>query len=139
MSDPLRAFLIFDRSHDLDLRNELMRQAKRDELPFAIVAESEDESREDARVRTRVREADEVIVLCGQHTGDSLAVSAEFRIALEEEKPYLLIWGRRGIVCSKPSGAKSGDGMYMWSLPVLEQRNQEIQRRLRPRPVANSA
>jgi hypothetical protein len=76
------------------------------------------------------------VVICGQRTAESQAVGAEFQIALEEEKPYLLIWGRRNIACTKPPGAKPSDGMYKWTLEILESRNREIERRLRARPAA---
>jgi hypothetical protein len=139
MDDQLRAFLIFDRNCDGDLRNEMMEQAGREELPFSIVGESMDDRldpRRDERLRTQIREADQVVVICGQHTAASAAVGAEFQIALEEDKPYLLIWGRRNTACTKPAGAKPGDGMYKWALDILELRNHDIERRLRARPAA---
>jgi hypothetical protein len=38
-------------------------------------------------VRRRIR-ADEVIVICGEHTDDSVRMSSELRVAQEERKPY---------------------------------------------------
>jgi len=43
-----------------------------------------------ARARRRIREADQVIVICGRHTETSTCVSAELLIAQEERIPYLL-------------------------------------------------
>jgi hypothetical protein len=47
-------------------------------------------------------------------------MSAEIRIAQEEKTPYFLLWGRRGAACTKPLGAKSAEGMYMWTRENLE-------------------
>ena len=70
-------------------------------------------------VRRRVRLVDEVIVLCGEHTADSDRVTAEVRIALEEAKPCLLLWGRRERMCSMPIGVKRTAVMYSWTLASL--------------------
>jgi hypothetical protein len=71
-------------------------------------------------VRRRIREADQVIVICGEHTGASMGVSAELRIAQQERAPYFLLWGRREIMCTKPIGAKSAEGMYSWTRQILQ-------------------
>jgi hypothetical protein len=47
-------------------------------------------------------------------------VSAELRIAQEERTPYFLLWGRREIMCTKPIGAKSAEGMYSWTRQILQ-------------------
>ena len=47
-------------------------------------------------------------------------VFAELRIAQEEQKPYFLLWGRREIMCTKPTGAKSSEGMYSWTSQILQ-------------------
>ena len=47
-------------------------------------------------------------------------MSTEIRIAQQEKTPYFLLWGRREIMCTKPMGAKSAEGMYMWSPQVLQ-------------------
>jgi hypothetical protein len=72
------------------------------------------------RVRRRIREADQVIVICGEHTEASTRVSAELRIAQEERTPYFLLWGRREIMCTKPIGAKPAEGMYSWTRQILQ-------------------
>jgi hypothetical protein len=72
------------------------------------------------KVRRRIREADEVIVICGEHTEASTSVSAELRIAQEEQKPYFLLWGRRESMCTKPVGAKRDEGMYSWTWEILQ-------------------
>ena len=70
-------------------------------------------------MRRQIGKADGVIVICGEHTEDSAQVSAEIRIAQEEHKPYFLLWGRREVMCTKPAGAKPGDGMYSWTSTIL--------------------
>jgi hypothetical protein len=46
-------------------------------------------------------------------------VSAELRIAQEEQKPYFLLWGRREHMCTRPVGAKPKDSMYSWTREIL--------------------
>jgi len=50
------------------------------------------------RVRFRIGEADQVIVLCGEHTETSTRVSTEIELAQQERTPYLLLWGRRDLI-----------------------------------------
>ena len=57
---------------------------------------------------------------CGEHTEASPRIHTEFQIALDEDKPYFLLWGRREIMCTKPMGAKPADGMFSWSGPFLD-------------------
>jgi hypothetical protein len=71
-------------------------------------------------VRRRIREADEVIVICGEHTEESMGVSAEVRIAQEERTPYFLLWGRRESMCTKPRSAKRDEGIYRWTSEILQ-------------------
>ena len=60
-----------------------------------------------------------MIVLCSEHTESSVTMSAELRMAQEAKIPYLLLWGRRDCMCTKPGGAKPSDGIYKWTLPML--------------------
>jgi hypothetical protein len=60
-------------------------------------------------------------------------VSAELAIAQAEEKPYVLLWGRRESMCKKPKGARADDGIYSWAPGVLEQQVTEGMRRARER------
>ena len=61
-----------------------------------------------------------MIIICGQHTDASQAMSVEIRIAQEEHTPYFLLWGRRAEMCTKPVGAKSAEGMYNWTWEILQ-------------------
>ena len=49
-----------------------------------------------------------------------MRVSAELRIAQEEQKPYFLLWGRRESMCTKPVGSKRDEGMYSWTREILQ-------------------
>ena len=94
----VRIFTSFDVDHDGDLFDRILVQSRSGVSGFEISARSEPGEAALAwqeRARRRIRDADEVIVICGQHTGDSPRVSAELRIAQEEKKPYFLLWGRR--------------------------------------------
>ena len=75
----------------------------------------------DEKVRRQISDVDEVIVICGEHTESSMGVASELRIAQEEQKPYLLLWGRRGLMCTKPVGAKPAEGMYAWTVQTLQE------------------
>ena len=88
--------------------------------------------------RNRIRAADEVVLICGEHTSDSPRMAAELRIALEESKPYLLLWGRREMMCTKPIGAKSTDAMYSWTRDVLESQMSATLRNSKPPEVPES-
>jgi hypothetical protein len=115
-------YMSYDLDHDRDLHDRLVQQAKRP-APFAIASRSEAGEMTDEwaeRVRGRISEADEVVVICGEHTDESPRVSAELRMAQEQKKPYLLLWGRRDSMCKKPKGARSEDGMYLWTPSMLE-------------------
>ena len=116
-----RVYISFDIDHDRELYERLLAQAR--ESGFCVSGESQFDSSHDRwteRARHRIREADEVIVICGEHSEASLGMSAEIRIAQEEKTPYFLLWGRRGAMCTKPIGAKSAEGMYNWTREILE-------------------
>ena len=72
-----------------------------------------------AGVRRRMRDADEVVVICGEHTSTSERMNTELRIAREEEKPCLLLWGRRERMCSMPVGVTRTACMYSWRFDTL--------------------
>jgi hypothetical protein len=116
-----RVYVSFDIDHDRELYERLLAQARGS--GFCVSGESEFLSsyeRWSERARRRIREADEVIVICGEHSEASQGMSAEIRIAQEEKTPYFLLWGRRGAPCTKPIGAKSAEGMYNWTREILE-------------------
>ena len=123
MSQP-QIFISYDLDHDQDLCDLLIEQSGRAGLGFDVSGRSDRRRLRDgehAGLRREIRKADQVIVICGEHTGESAAVFAELRIAQEEHKPYFLIWGRREAMCTKPEGAKALDGIYGWTVPNLRE------------------
>jgi hypothetical protein len=119
----IRVFVSYDREHDRDLHDLLAEQASRSSSGFEISARSMPRSPtdlEDERLRRAIREADQMIVICGEHTDASGRVGAELRIAQEEERPYFLLWGRRQPMCTKPSTARPADSMYSWTWEILQ-------------------
>ncbi len=86
-------FISFDYDHDATLKEFLVGQAKNDDSPFFI----EDWSIKDAsadrkdKARTRIKRADQVIVICGKHTDTATGVNADFKIARAETTPFFLL------------------------------------------------
>jgi hypothetical protein len=73
-----------------------------------------------AKVRTKIRSVDLVIVLCGEYTHTATGVNAELAIAREENKPYFLLWGYSDKACTKPTSATAQDKMYKWTWDNLK-------------------
>ena len=118
----VRIFMSFDLAHDQDLKKRLLAESLKPGSGFEISACSEGAELDDSwkeRVRRRIGDADELIVICGEHTQDSIQVAAEIGIAQEELKPYFLLWGRREVMCTKPIGARSGEAMYSWTPSIV--------------------
>ena len=111
-------FISFDFDHDNDLRNALVGQAKYPNSPFEIVdASVRKHLRGDweKQVRNRIRRADLVIGICGEHTQEAEGVAAEVRMAQEEGKSYFLLKGRKGKTCTKPTTALNSDEIHEWT------------------------
>jgi hypothetical protein len=135
----VRIFMSFDPENDRDLHDLLLEQSFRQCSGFEISARTEAATmtdRWDERVRRQISQADEVIVICGEHTGSSVRVSAELRIAQEERKPYFLLWGRRERMCTRPVGSKRDDSMYSWTWEILQDQIITTLRNAQPREVA---
>jgi hypothetical protein len=116
-------FISFDFEHDGELYDRLVLQSEGPGSGFAVSGGSErftDSEAWNARARRRIGLADQLIVICGEHTEVAMGVFSELRIAQAEEKDYLLLWGRRESACTKPAGAKNTDGMYSWTWPILQ-------------------
>lgn len=116
-------FVSFDLDHDADLYQLLLEQSANASFGFEVSGRSEASTLKDPEgvgLRRRIREADLVIVICGEHTDASVGVFAELRIAQEERKPYFLLWGRRDGMCTKPAGAHSSEGMFSWTSHILQ-------------------
>ncbi|HXK23259.1 MAG TPA: hypothetical protein VMS55_11350 [Myxococcota bacterium] len=121
-SDRIRVFVSYDRDTDADLFDLLAEKASKPSCRFEITARSSGRSAEsDGALRRAIREADQVIVICGEHAEDSLTMATELRVAQDEERPYVLLWGRRERMCTKPLTARSADAIYSWTWEILEQ------------------
>jgi len=134
----VRIFMSFDMDHDRDLYERLLEQSRNGGSGFEISSRSESPPKGDVwdeRARSHIRRADEMIVICGEHTADSPRVSAELRIAQEEQKPYFLLWGRRERMCTRPVGAKPRDSMYSWTREILHDQITLTLRNAQPRAV----
>ena len=117
----VQVFVSFDIERDGDLFEELRAHAS--SSGFEVSSCSKRHSATDVwneRARRQIRDADQVIFICSEHTDASASMSTEIRIAQQERTPYFLLWGRREIMCTKPVGAKTAEGMYSWTPQVLQ-------------------
>jgi hypothetical protein len=123
MANP-RAFIAFDYDHDEFLRTALVGQSKHPDTDFDIadwsVKEPFAERDWEKKVRTRIRQTNLVIVICGEHTHTATGVATELKIAREEKVPYFLLWGYSGKTCYKPTTALDTDKIYKWEWEILK-------------------
>lgn len=123
-SAKVRIFVSYDREHDEDLLARLLEEASEATSAFEILGHSAIRSPTDhwdERLRHSIQDADQVVVICGEHTELSVRMAAELRMAQEEDRPYVLLWGRREPMCKKPSTATSADSMYSWTPEILRE------------------
>ena len=137
----IRIFVSFDGEHDADLRDLLSAQSMNPGSVFELSALSKGGAMSEAWIassRHQIRAAEEVVMICGEHTNVSARMAAELRIVQEEGKPYLLLWGRREFTCTKPTGAKPTDAMYSWTPAILANQMSAILRASKPLEVPES-
>jgi len=118
-----KVFTSFDFDHDEDLRNLLVGQSRNPDSPFELSDWSVKEPMTGdwkAKVRTRIKKCELMIVICGQYTSSATGVSTELEIAQEELLPYFLLWGRSDKHCAKPKSAKESDKIYKWTWDNLK-------------------
>jgi hypothetical protein len=135
-------FVSFDIENDVDLYELLLAQSKYAGSGFTVLGSSGRSPNTDVwseTARRRIREADQVIIICGEHTEASTRVSAELSMAQEERTPYFLLWGRREIMCTKPIGAKPAEGIYSWTSQVLQSQMTLTVRSARADAIAEAA
>ncbi len=115
-------FISFDYDHDANLKDLLVGQAKNDDSPFSISDWSIKEESADwkEKARTRIKRADQVIVVCGKHMDTATGVNAEIKIARKEKTPYFLLAGYSDGGNKKPSAALDTDKMYKWTWDNLK-------------------
>ena len=126
----IRVFVSYDRDSDGDLFELLDVKASKQSCSFEITAHSSGLSttQAEATLRRAIREADQLIVLCGERTESSVTMAMELRVAQDEERPYVLLWGRRERMCTKPLTAKSADAIYSWTWEILERQLRTVLR-----------
>ena len=137
----MKVFVSFDERYDRDLYERFIEQSHRPGSSFDVVRDESTAMRAKGwsdHPRGHIRSADEVVFLCGEHTSESLRMSVELDITREEEKPYILVWGRRDQMCTKPEGALPGDGMYSWTHDILESQMAATLRAAAPRVIPES-
>lgn len=118
-----RVFISFDFDHDEDIRNLLVGQSKNNDSPFEIADWSLKEPLSGdwkEKIKTRIRNCHQVIILCGEHMDSATGVNQELEITQNENKPYFLLWGRKDKTCKKPKSAKSTDSIYNWTWDNLK-------------------
>jgi hypothetical protein len=131
-----RLFVCFDSEQDDDLRLLFARQCVAPASMLFVADWSRGESPHagwEQRLRDRMEQVDAVVVLCGEATHSASNVNREFGIAQEQNKPYVLLWGRRTGTCTRPATALVADHFYSWSWSVLtEQLHHAIRLKLDP-------
>lgn len=118
-----RIFISFDYDNDEDIKIMLAGQAKLSDSPFDFTDASVKEPLSGdwkEKVKGRIRNCDQVIILCGTTTNTATGVSTELKIAQEIGKPYFLLWGRTSKTCVKPVAALSTDKIYNWTWDNLK-------------------
>jgi hypothetical protein len=113
-----RIFISFDYDHDVDIKTMLAGQAKLPDSPFDFTDASLKEALTGDwkdKVKRRLRNCDQMIVLCGSSTHAATGVSVELNLAKEVGLPYFLIRGRADEDCRWPSAVSATDKMYDWT------------------------
>ena len=116
-----RVLISFDYDNDRTIKEFLVGQAKLADSPFEIADWSAKEHLTGdwkEKVRRRISQVDQVIVLCGQY--NPTGVNVEIKITQEENKPYFLLKGYKDKSCKKPTNAKSTDKIYTWTWDNLK-------------------
>jgi len=123
MATKERVFISFDYDHDEGAKIMLAGQAKLPDSPFEfkdasvkyhLTGDWKD------KIRTRMDNVDQVIVLCGEKTQTAAGVAAELTIAQEKKKPYFLLAAYSDKTCTKPTSAKLTDKVYKWTWENLK-------------------
>ncbi|BDO42069.1 hypothetical protein CELD12_15590 [Cellulomonas sp. NTE-D12] len=110
-------FISFDYDHDATLKDFLVGQAKNEDSPFFIADWSIKDASADwkDKATSRIKRAEQVIVICGKHTHTASGVNVEIRIAREVGTPYFLLAGYSDGGNMKPTAALDTDKVYTWS------------------------
>ena len=134
----VRILVSFDRENDLDLSERLSAESLRAGSTFEVVKREPCEMSESglaSDTSAAIEASDEVVVICGENTHESILVSLELAMAQEQEKPFMLLWGRREKMCTKPNSARKTDAMFSWTREILESQISATLRDSLPRVV----
>jgi hypothetical protein len=118
-----KVFVSFDYDNDETLKVFLVGQSKHDDSPFDFIDGSIKEALAGdwkTKAAARIKAVDQVIVICGQKTHTATGVSAELKIAQEENVPYFLLKGYSEMACTKPLAALATDKVYAWTWANLK-------------------
>lgn len=120
----IKVFVSFDVKNDKDLKRRLDAQAKKRDSQFELAewsvpgAITEDWK---TKVRDKIKNVDQVIVICGKYTDSAKGVDVELEIAREENIPYFLLKGHKREICKKPEAAKGNDIVWDWDWKFLKE------------------
>lgn len=118
-----KVFISFDYDNDSSLKELLVGQAKHADSPFELadwsIKEHIDENWK-AKAKTRIKQVDVVVVMCGLNTNTATGVSAELKIAQAEKVPYFLLAGYKDKTNIKPTAALATDKLYKWTWDNLK-------------------
>ena len=118
-----KVFISFDYDHDDALKMLLVGQSKNADSPFELADWSIKEHIDDnwkAKARTRIKSVDVVCVICGENTDTATGVSAEVKIAQEEDVPHFFLKGYAEKTCVLPKAATATDKLYKWTWDNLK-------------------
>ncbi len=123
MTAKKRVFISFDIDNDEGTKTMLAGQAKSPDSPFDFTDASVKHHLAGdwkEKVKRRMDNTDQMIVLCGQKTHTASGVAAELEIAQERKVPYFLLAAYSDKTCTKPTTAKSTDKVYNWTWDNLK-------------------
>ena len=129
----IRIFVAYDVDHDQDLCDRMLVSSGSQGI-FEISGRSHGGAMTEPwqqKTQARIAAADQVVVVCGEHTDKSERVATELGMAREQELPVILLWSRREGMCKKPSGTRPADSMYGWTPDVLREQLLANQRKAR--------
>jgi len=118
----VQIFVAYDVEHDQDLCERMVASSGVQGV-FEVCGRSQKGEMSgpwEHKTQGQIAAADQVVIVCGEHTDASERVAAEFRIAQDQGKPYVLLWSRREIMCTKPAGARTDDTMFSWTSDILQ-------------------
>lgn len=118
-----KIYISFDYDNDKEIKQTLISQANLKNSPLEIIdfsIEYSIESKWKLEARRRIKQCDNMIVLCGLYTDKAAGVTAEISIAREEKIRYILIDGRKGKGV-KPRGSLTSDWLHKWKWKKLKE------------------